>query len=61
VNSGETAKVIKTNRGNPVRPVVRILYDSKGYPAKQQNVDLTANPLFSINACVPPPGMKPIR
>lgn len=61
LNSGETAKVIETNRENPVRPVVRILYDSKGYHAKRQIVDLTANPLFSINACVPPPGIKPVR
>lgn len=61
LNSGKTAKVIKTNRGNPVRLVARILFDSKGYPAKRQIVDLAANPLFSINACMLPAGMKPIR
>lgn len=61
LNSGEIAKVIKINDRNPIRPVIRILYDSRGYAAKKQIIDLSTNLLLRIERCVPPPGMKQIK
>lgn len=60
LNSQQIGKVVRTNRRNPLRPVVRLLYDSKGNAIKSQSIDLAENPLLSIRKCLPPPGWKRI-
>jgi len=60
LNSGEIAKVIKTNRSMPTRPQVKIMFDAKGQAAKPQIIDLVQNNLIAIRTCIPPPGMQKI-
>ena len=61
LNSGEIAKVIKTNKHLPTRPQVKILFDAKRQHTKQQIFDLARNNLAFIETCIPPPGMRKIE
>ena len=61
LNSGEIAKVIKTNKHIPTRPQVKILFDASRQRAKQQILDLAMNNLAFIETCIPPPGMRKIE
>lgn len=58
LNSGEIARVIKTNKKYPVRPTIKILYDAKGQRTQHQIIDLSQNNLIFIQTYVPPPGMR---
>ena len=53
LNTGEIAKVIKTKKENPVRPVVEIQYDDKGNRITPKIIDLGDDYLFNIVRCVP--------
>jgi HD-GYP domain-containing protein (c-di-GMP phosphodiesterase class II) len=57
LNSGELAKVIKTNPRLPVRPVIRILTKQGKFTDQPQVFDLAENSLITITKCVPPPSM----
>ncbi len=49
LNNGEIGKVVKTNYSHPMRPVVRIVRDSKGKQLeRKREVDLSKNPLIFI-------------
>lgn len=61
LNSGEIAKVIKTNKHLPTRPRVKILFDTRRQSTKQQILDLAQNNLAFIETCIPPPGMRKIE
>ena len=60
LNSGEVARVIKTNPKLPTRPVVRILTDPQGHSSSPEIINLAENPLMTITMCIPPPGMTRI-
>ncbi|MBU0711384.1 HD domain-containing protein [bacterium] len=61
LNSGELARVIKTNKHLPTRPQVKILFDARRQSTKQQILDLARNNLAFIQTCIPPPGMRKIE
>ncbi|MFW6244278.1 MAG: HD-GYP domain-containing protein [Fibrobacterota bacterium] len=51
LNTGQKGKVIKANGSSFTRPVVRILFDSKGkvlHPRNQYEEDLAVNPVLKI-------------
>lgn len=60
LNSGEIAKVVRTNRHLPNRPQVKILFDAKRRGGKQEIIDLAQNNLLTIKTCIPPPGIQKI-
>ncbi|MBN2602450.1 MAG: HD domain-containing protein [Candidatus Marinimicrobia bacterium] len=61
LNSGEIAKVFKTNPHLPTRPQVKVLFDAKGQSTSRQVVDLAQENLITIKTCIPPPGMRRIE
>lgn len=49
MNNNEIGRVIKINKGLPLRPIVEIYYDSEGKPPdKPKNVDLAKAPVLYI-------------
>ncbi|MGC9365177.1 MAG: HD-GYP domain-containing protein [Fidelibacterota bacterium] len=61
LNSGEVAKVVRTDRHFPNRPQVKILFDAKGQGVRHQIIDLAQNNLLTIKTCIPPPGIRKIE
>ncbi|MBW1988176.1 MAG: HD domain-containing protein [Deltaproteobacteria bacterium] len=49
LNSGAVGRVEKTSASHPLRPVVKILYNSQGLrPVKEQVIDLSEEPLLFV-------------
>jgi len=57
LNSGEIAKVIRTNPKYPNRPEVEILFDNSGRRTKPRQVNLSHDNLIYIQRCTALPGM----
>lgn len=57
LNSGEIAKVIRTNPRYPNRPEVKILFDTAGRRTKPRQINLADDNLIYIQQCTPLPGM----
>ncbi|UCC38721.1 MAG: HD-GYP domain-containing protein [Candidatus Aminicenantes bacterium] len=49
INNNEIGRVVKINKGLPLRPLVEIYYDSEGKPPdKPKNIDLAKSPVLYI-------------
>lgn len=55
LSTGETGRVIRTSKNNPVRPVVNLILNAEGKRIPDQALDLSTEYLHSIRRCVPPP------
>ncbi len=53
LSSDEVARVVDLNSNNPVRPKVRVIYNSKGQKIEPYLLDLVKEPLIHIKKCLP--------
>jgi len=51
--SNEIGRVLELSPKNPLRPIVRILYNSKGQKCEPYNLNLVDEHLMSIKQCIP--------
>jgi len=55
LSTGETGRVIRTSKNNPVRPIVNLILNAEGKRIPYQALDLSTEYLHTIRRCVPPP------
>jgi len=55
LSTGETGRVIRTSKNNPVRPVVNLILNAEGKRIPSQTLDLSTEYLCTVRRCVPPP------
>lgn len=59
ISTGEIGRVVKTNTGTPMRPLVKILFDRKGKEVQAvKQIDLSTQLLIYVENCVDPEAFK---
>ena len=53
LSSNEIAQIVEINPKNPMRPAIKIQYDSKGKKIEPKLVHLMDEPLMRIDKCIP--------